>query len=371
MANPEHLAKIRKAVAAWNAWREANPKVNPDLRGARLMPNGALLRGVNLIRANLSQALLSGAYLMRANLIGADLSGANLRGALFSGANLSAALLGGANLSAALLGGANLSGADLSGANVEKASVSETVFGDVDLSEVKGLETIEHRGPSTIGVDTLYRSNGKIPEVFLKGCGLRDWEIESAKLYHRGLGAAEINDIVYRVYELRAGQPLQYHSCFISHATEDQTFANRVYDDLQARGVRCWFAPHDMRPGRKIHKQISDAIQFHDKLLLVLSPSSIASNWVRFEIARAHKREVREKRQLLFPLGLLPFEALENWECFDADTATDLAAEIRSYFIPDFSKWGVDNEAYKQAFERLVSSLAASKKNAAAPSDAS
>ena len=63
--------------------------------------------------------------LRRANLIGADLSGANLRGASLSGANLSGADLSGANLS-----GANLTGADLSGANLICA----------DLSGAKGLE---------------------------------------------------------------------------------------------------------------------------------------------------------------------------------------------------------------------------------------
>ena len=47
-------------------------------------------------------------------------------------------------------------------------------FADVDLSEVKGLESVGHQGPSTIGVDTLVRSEGEIPEAFLRGCGVPD-----------------------------------------------------------------------------------------------------------------------------------------------------------------------------------------------------
>jgi hypothetical protein len=31
MANKEHLAILRQGVAAWNAWRAANPNVRPDL----------------------------------------------------------------------------------------------------------------------------------------------------------------------------------------------------------------------------------------------------------------------------------------------------------------------------------------------------
>jgi len=36
MANPDHLAILKQGVVAWNAWREANPDVRPDLVGAKL-----------------------------------------------------------------------------------------------------------------------------------------------------------------------------------------------------------------------------------------------------------------------------------------------------------------------------------------------
>jgi hypothetical protein len=52
--------------------------------------------------------------------------------------------------------------------------------------------------------------------------------------------------------------------------------------------VRCWFAPHDITGGRKIHEQIDEAIRLHGKLLLILSLDSMKSNWVKTEIANAH-----------------------------------------------------------------------------------
>ncbi|HEX5106252.1 MAG TPA: toll/interleukin-1 receptor domain-containing protein, partial [Pirellulaceae bacterium] len=54
---------------------------------------------------------------------------------------------------------------------------------------------------------------------------------------------------------------LTFYSCFISYSTKDQDFADRLYADLQARGVRVWFAPHDIQGGRKIHEQIDEAIR--------------------------------------------------------------------------------------------------------------
>jgi len=33
---------------------------------------------------------------------------------------------------------------------------------------------------------------------------------------------------------------------FISYSSKDQAFAERLHADLQNKGVRCWFAPHDL-----------------------------------------------------------------------------------------------------------------------------
>ena len=48
-----------------------------------------------------------------------------------------------------------------------------------------------------------------------------------------------------------------------------------MHADLQAKGVRCWFAPHDMHSGRKIHEQIDEAIRLHDRLLLILQKKAV------------------------------------------------------------------------------------------------
>jgi Pentapeptide repeats (8 copies) len=169
MANEEHLAILKKGVAAWNEWREQHPDVRPDLREANLSE-------ANLRRADLHLANLGGANLGEADLPGADLDGAHLSEANLSGANLWGATLiradlDGANLNGAHLDGANLRGVDLRETDFSEAMLDWTFFADVDVSTVKGLETVRHRGPSTIGVDTIYRSKGKIPEVFLRGAG--------------------------------------------------------------------------------------------------------------------------------------------------------------------------------------------------------
>jgi hypothetical protein len=137
-----------------------------------------------------------------------------------------------------------------------------TVLANVDLSTVKGLESCRHGGPSTLDYRTLARS-GHLPTLFLRGCGFPD------------------NVIDYLPSLL--SRPIQFDSCFISYSTTDQFFADRLYADLQANGIRCWFAPHSIKGGRKIREQLDEAIRLHDRLLLILSDHSMNSEWVQTE----------------------------------------------------------------------------------------
>ena len=304
MANPEHLAILKKGGMAWNEWRKNKPSVMPDL-------SRAVLRRSHLSNADLSGVSLLRADLREAYLVGADLTGANLR--------------------LANLGYANINRTDFT-----EAIVGFTYFANVDLSEAKGLETVKHEGPSSIGIDTIYKSKGKIPHIFLRGAGIPEFFIENMA----GL----------------VGTGIEFYSLFISYSTKDQDFAEHLHADLQAKGVRCWFAPHKLRSGKKLHEQIDEAIRVYDKLLLILSPDSMASEWVKAEIFKAREREIREGKRVLFPIRLCSFEALRDWKLFDADTGKDLAREIREYFIPDFSNWK-DHDAYKLAFDRLLDDL--------------
>jgi hypothetical protein len=113
--------------------------------------------------------------------------------------------------------------------------------------------------------------HGKISESFLRGAGVP----EDSVAYMKSL----------------TGSAFEFYSVFISYSTKDQDFADRLHADLQAKGVRCWFAPHDVQGGRKLHEQIDEAIRVYDKLLLILSDHSMNSNWVKTEIANARAKE--------------------------------------------------------------------------------
>ncbi len=110
MANDDHIALLKKGVAAWNAWRDENPSIHPHLSEAML--SGANLLGADLRQANLSKANVSEAYLGGAMLANLSWAQTNLSGPNFREANLGQAQLNQANLSGADLSGAKLSKAD-------------------------------------------------------------------------------------------------------------------------------------------------------------------------------------------------------------------------------------------------------------------
>ena len=352
MPNPEHLAILKQGVEAWNEWKSKTTE-KIDLSGAALsLANlkNANLVGVKLDHANLIGAELNCANLTDAHLTGADVSVAKLKGANLTRANLMGAIfdradLSGVNFTEAYFIGANVSNTKLDNTNLTASILGGTIFADVDLSATRGLESANHHSPSTIGIDTLYKSKGQIPEVFLRGCGVPDSFIAQAKAL---IGAEE---------------GIQFYSCFISYSGLDDEFARRLHGRLQQEHVRVWFAPHDIQGGKKLHEQIDEAIKVYDKLLILLSPNSLQSEWVMTELRKARKAERKTGKRKLFPVGLVDYATLQDWECFDADGGKDLAVEVREYFIPDFSNWK-DHDAFEKGFARLLKDLRAEEKAA-------
>ena len=82
------------------------------------------------------------------------------------------------------------------------------------------------------------------------------------------------------------------------------------------------------------------------------------SEWVKTEIANARRKELREERQVLFQVSLVPFETIRDWRCFDADTGKDSAREVREYFVPNFSTWK-ERERYDKALDELLRGMRA------------
>jgi TIR domain len=78
-----------------------------------------------------------------------------------------------------------------------------------------------------------------------------------------------------------------YLLLFVSHVSEDRPTALEIVDELERRGVPCWIAPRDVRPGRPFDDEIAEAIEASRAMLLIFSERCNENEYIRREITVA------------------------------------------------------------------------------------
>ena len=325
-----------------------------DLRQANLsrsLINGANLRGANLQRADLSEsdmdrAVLSDANLSGANLRGTNLSRTNLTGANFTDADLTGAVLHRAALTRATLDGAILDNADfyeatfndvgLSAAKFAGSIVGYTVFQNCDLSTAEGLDQVRHDAPSSVGLDTLYRSGGRIEDIFLRNAGIPESILEFQGVL---LDAAQLSG-----------------DFFISCASGDAAAAQALQADLQSKGVRCWVFSEDFRGSALVERhstsdqeEVERWLRDYDKLVVICTDAAFDSEKIRNDITQAQQLQQSKDEWLLYlvdPTGQL------------GRSRNRLARTLSSeHVVFDLGSKDSDPEKYQGELSRLAESL--------------
>ena len=344
MANSEHLATLKRGVAAWNEWREREPTVWPDLLGADLPE--AKLDGVNLQNANLLGANLEGASLEGAKLRNANLKEANLRRASLVGADLREA-----NLYKARLQQAKLGRADLVHVSLIKAEIEETLFHFATLGQTsfdhnlilggKGLDVTFHKGSSIIDVQVFEQANRAV-----SGDPTRR---ESIRRFFQNAGVTE--RIVKAALEALA-QPPEWRSCFISYSHSDKDFADQLTFSLKRLGIPFFRDEQGIAGGERIFEKAASLIISTHRTLLCCSWAALTRDWVNREAEVALEKEEKEGKSVLVPLdvdGCL----LDNPYRPDVP---ELGRKLRERLIGDFREWR-DPKSFDEALKKLVPTL--------------
>lgn len=175
----------------------------------------------------------------------------------------------------------------------------------------------------------------------LRGSNLRGAKVDRGALVGARLEGADLSDVQWdNVFE--------FYSCFISYSAQDEAFARRLHSDLEAYGVRCWFAPTDLKIGGHLETEIDTAIRKSDRIVLILSQASVDSPWFRKEVEIALEEEAKFDKIVLVPVSLddAVFTTTDPW-----------AAEIvRNRKILRFSDWRTSG-MYHSDVVRLLGGL--------------
>lgn len=181
-----------------------------------------------------------------------------------------------------------------------------------------------------------------------------EWPTKDPILSQRDLHLPRLSEISRDLFSFTVSHRLldlprlRSRGCFISYARGDSEFAGRLYRDLMAAQIPCWWAPEDMKPGDRLREAFQAAIEEHDDFLLILSKSSIRSDWVHSEVELALERERESGGNIIKPISV-------DSEVFETEIAW--AAHLRrTRHIADFSGW-TSEKHYEVALRKLVATL--------------
>ncbi len=84
-----------------------------------------------------------------------------------------------------------------------------------------------------------------------------------------------------------SNSPIDPSTAFVSYAREDLEFALRLARDLKAKGAKVWMDKLDILPGQSWDDKVEIAVEHCGRMLVVLSPQSVASTKVKNEFMDA------------------------------------------------------------------------------------
>lgn len=126
---------------------------------------------------------------------------------------------------------------------------------------------------------------------------------------------------------------------FLSHSDKDRAFTTRVRDCLVAHGIPVWYSRTSILGARQWHDEIGSALSRCDAFVVILSPASVASKWVKRELLFALTADQYENS--IVPLLYKPCEYSElSWTLPQFETV-DFSREYHAGCQDLLRIWGV------------------------------
>jgi hypothetical protein len=93
--------------------------------------------------------------------------------------------------------------------------------------------------------------------------------------------------------KLKTPASLSPYVVFISHSSKDLWIASVMAEKIEVLGVECWLDEKDIEGGNIIRQDIIRGIDACNEAIVLVSPSSVNSLWVAYEIEGVHAQHKR------------------------------------------------------------------------------
>lgn len=215
------------------------------------------------------------------SFIKAEIENADISQSYFGSSILSNASFKNSELNSTVLYECLLSGCDFTNTKMSSLSII-----NCNLADCVGLDTIIHKSPNNIDINTLIQTYKNSKNKF-------DSDIIDFFIYS-GV-PKNLIDMIPRI-----ASSIKYHDVFICYGEPDKAFAERLVKELRSRNVNCWMYSMDATPGRRIWHEIKEKRQMAGKMVVICSSRSLVRDGVKKEI----DEQIDESPEKLIPISL-------------------------------------------------------------------
>lgn len=143
---------------------------------------------------------------------------------------------------------------------------------------------------------------------------------------------------------------------FLSHSSKDRLFASKVAKQFRQHGIPVWYSETNIVGAQQWHDEIGEALKRCHWFVLILSPHSIKSTWVKNELMFALNNHRYKKRIVPLLYKSCRFERL-SWT-LPSFEIVDFSQSVDDGFRELLRVWGI---VYKK--RRPVAKKASRKRN--------
>ena len=126
---------------------------------------------------------------------------------------------------------------------------------------------------------------------------------------------------------------------FLSHSAKDRHLSETIAQVLRDHGVPVWHSGTNIVGAKQWHDEIGNALRRCDWLVVILSPHSVKSEWVKRELVYA-LNDARYNMHIV-PLSLKPCKHLELSWTLGEFQFVDFTKDFRKGYRSLLRIWGL------------------------------